>query len=103
MDKTFILRFIAHVQEEQGCGVAKAFQLLQENNSQFKTVSERSIHDWKKKISAIKVAADLKARIDGVDEEFIVEDIVETPSLGRPCMVSLELRDRVKTKVGFLF
>ena len=98
-DKQFILQFVAHVQKEQGCGVAKAIQVLREKNPQFKTVSERSIRDWKKKVTDRKNAADLKDSMNGVEEEFVVEDIRETPSLGRPAIISPELREQIKTKV----
>ena len=102
-EKNFILQFIAHVQEQQGCGVTKAIQQLQEKNPQFKGVSERSVRDWKKKVAAKSVAADMRATMDRLDDEFVVEDIPETPSLGRPCVVSAELRERIKAKVSFFF
>ena len=60
------------------------------------------MHLWlEEKISATKVAAELKAGLDEADKEYIVDDIPEISTLGRPSLVSSVLREQIRTKVSF--
>lgn len=96
-EKAFIIKFVDFFKRDKKVGAAKALQVIGEAHAQFKGVSKRSVRDWR---AADALIAE-KQKLDAVDEEMqnAEDTAAPNPARGRPTLVSLHLRELIKSKV----
>jgi hypothetical protein len=96
-EKKFILKYVDFIQEQRKVSLDQAITIAQAAHHQFGKVSARSVRDWKARESLVRTAEPLAAPQD--EEDIDEED--EAAKQGRPRLVPIELRDKIKESVRF--